>query len=107
MSRPQARNGEAARAAAPGDGEPPRDEVERERYRELLEELRTLMPGVQVLFGFLLVTPFSARFPELDRLGKIAFICTLVTASLAAVVFLAPAPYHRVRGHRDPGPADP
>lgn len=77
------------------------DELERERYRELLEELRTIMPGVQVLFAFLLVAPFSGRFPELDRLGTIAFTSTLVTAALAAVVFLAPAPYHRLRRSRN------
>lgn len=99
MNRPQARDGAARRTDVPG--EVLHDEVERERYRELLEELRTIMPGVQVLFGFLLVAPFSRRFPELDRLGTIAFTLTLLTASLAAVVFLAPAPYHRLRGHRE------
>ena len=101
MTRPHLRNGETAGADAPRNGAVLRDEVERERYRELLEELRTIMPGVQVLFAFLLVAPFSRRFPELDRFGTVAYTCTLVTASLAAVVFLTPAPYHRVRGHRD------
>ena len=78
-----------------------REDLERERYRELLEELRTVMPGVQVLFGFLLVAPFSARFTELDRLGTVAFVLALVTAALATIVFVSPAPYHRLRGHRD------
>ena len=101
MSRPSARGGATGRAATGRGGATLRGEVERERYRELLEELRTIMPGVQVLFGFLLIAPFSSRFPELDRVGTIAFTLTLVTACLAAVVFLAPAPYHRLRGQRD------
>lgn len=89
---------DADRRAATAAG---RDDVERERYRELLEELRTVMPGVQVLFGFLLVAPFSARFPDLDDVGTVVFTSTLVTTALATVVFVAPAPYHRLRGHRD------
>lgn len=69
---------------------------QRERYRELLEELRTIIPGVQVLFAFLLTVPFSSRFGDLDALGRQAFTVSLVAAALAAVVFLTPAAYHRV-----------
>lgn len=77
-------------------------EALRERYRELLEELRTIMPGVQVLFAFLLIAPFSNRFEQLDVLGVRAFAIALVTAALATIVFLTPAAYHRLRppGHR-------
>ncbi len=49
-------------------------EQQRERYRELLEELRTIIPGVQVLFAFLLTVPFSSRFADLDELGRRAFM---------------------------------
>jgi hypothetical protein len=35
---------------------------DRDRYRELLEEFRVILPGVQALFGFLLVAPLSSRF---------------------------------------------
>lgn len=85
-----------------GTGDQPKDdeEVLRERYRELLEELRTTMPGVQVLFAFLLIAPFSRRFQELDALGLRAFAVALVTAAVATVVFLTPAAYHRLRPHR-------
>ena len=74
---------------------------QRERYRELLEELRTIIPGVQVLFGFLLTVPFSSRFDELDTLGRGAFAGSLLSAALATVVFLTPAAYHRVRDRDD------
>lgn len=100
MSPSQASGRERPANSTSPDGGDDDAELERERYRELLEELRTIMPGVQVLFAFLLVAPFSRRFTELDRLGTIAFTSTLVTAALAAVVFLAPAPYHRLHGSR-------
>lgn len=68
----------------------------RERYRELLEELRTVLPGVQVLFAFLLVAPFSQRFVDLDDLGRNLYGLALAGTALAAIIFLAPASYHRV-----------
>ena len=45
-------------------------EEQRERYRELLEETRTVMPGTQVLFAFLLTAAFSTGFKDLDLLGR-------------------------------------
>ncbi|MEZ5224245.1 MAG: DUF6328 family protein [Ilumatobacteraceae bacterium] len=71
------------------------DEEARERYRELLEELRTIIPGVQVLFGFLLTVPFSARFDRLDDLGRDLYSVVLAGVALAIVVFLTPAAIHR------------
>jgi hypothetical protein len=49
-------------------------EEERERYRELLEELRTIIPEAQVLFAFLLTVPFAARFSQIDSCGKIVLL---------------------------------
>lgn len=68
----------------------------RNRYRELLEELRTILPGVQVLFAFLLTAPFSPRFADLDEFGGDLYGMALVGTALAAVILLAPASYHRV-----------
>lgn len=79
----------------------PTVDEQRERYRELLEELRTIIPGVQVLFGFLLTVPFSSRFAELDALGRGAFAGALLSSALATVVFLTPAAYHRVKDEDD------
>lgn len=77
------------------------DEEDRERYRELLEELRTIIPGVQVLFAFLLTVPFSSRFAELDDVGVRVFALALVTVGLAAVILLTPAAYHRISAGDD------
>lgn len=77
--------------------EAPKDDEElRERYRELLEELRTVLPGAQVLFGFLLMVPFNRRFTELDDTGRALFMVALVGTATAILVFLTPAALHRV-----------
>ncbi len=71
-------------------------EEQRERYRELLEELRTVMPGTQVLFAFLLTAVFSQRFGQLDALGKRTFAAAQLLAALAAVTLMGPAAFHRM-----------
>lgn len=81
-------------------GEQDDDEL-RDRYRELLEELRTIIPGVQVLFAFLLTVPFSARFTALDELGVYVFAAALTMVGLATVTLLTPAAYHRVAPRKD------
>jgi hypothetical protein len=78
-----------------------RVEERREQYRELLEELRTIIPGAQVLFAFLLTAPFAARFAGVDRLGRIVFTASLLTVTAATILFLAPAAYHRTAGRLD------
>lgn len=75
--------------------------AQRERYQELLAELRTIIPGVQVLFAFLLTAPFSARFDRVDDLGRNVYAASLVAAALAAAVFMAPAAYHRLATSSD------
>ncbi|MDG5813952.1 DUF6328 family protein [Chitinispirillales bacterium ANBcel5] len=74
---------------------------ERERYRELLEELRTIIPGVQVLLAFLLTVPFAARFHLIDLLGKVVFTVSLMAIAASTILFLAPAAYHRLAGRHD------
>jgi len=75
-----------------------RDEL-RQRYYGLLQELRVVLPGVQVLVGFLLTVPFAQRFPELDDVGETAYGIALVSALLSVVCLIAPTVYHRV-AHR-------
>jgi Family of unknown function (DUF6328) len=77
------------------------DEQSRERYRELLEELRTVIPGVQVLFAFLLTVPFSARFQDLDDVGRDLYAVAVVAVALAAVLFITPTAYHRLNNDGD------
>jgi Flp pilus assembly protein TadB len=73
-----------------------KERLERE-HGELLEELRSLIPGAEVLFGFLLAIRFTGQFDELDRVQRAVYYATLVSTSLALVLFLAPAAYHRIR----------
>lgn len=77
------------------------DSEEQRRYRELLEELRTMMPGTQVLLAFLLTVPFSSRFEEIDQVGKVLFVVSLGCAATATVLFLSPTAYHRLADRDD------
>jgi drug/metabolite transporter (DMT)-like permease len=75
-------------------------ESERQRVnRELLEllgELRVALPGVQVLFAFLLAVPFQARFANATTFQRDAYFVTLVLSALASVLLIAPSALHRL-----------
>jgi hypothetical protein len=78
------------------DLETTKQRLERE-HGELLQELRSLIPGAQVLFGFLLAIRFTAEFGELDDTERYVYYLTLLSTAVALVLYLAPAVYHRVR----------
>ena len=64
---------------------------------ELLNELRVTLPGVQVLFAFLLIVPFSQQFERVNDLQKYAYLLTLIATALGAALLISPTPYHRIR----------
>ena len=64
---------------------------------ELLQELRLALPGVQILFAFLLVVPFNNRFTETDELQRDVWFAALLLALGAVACFIAPTAYHRLR----------
>ena len=71
----------------------------RDRDRELIEllnELRVALPGVQVLFAFLLIVPFSQRFSSVTPLQRYAYFATLLCAAVSAVLLIAPSSHHRL-----------
>jgi len=72
-----------------------RDELRR-RYYGLLQELRVVLPGVQVLLAFLLTAPFTDRFERLDDVGRGAYTGALAAAFAATVCFIGPTVFHRV-----------
>ena len=77
------------------------DRVElRQRYYGLLQELRVVLPGVQVLMAFLLTAPFASRFAELDARGRDAYLVALVSSLGSIVCLLAPTVFHRVGERR-------
>lgn len=65
-------------------------------FIELLNELRVALPGVQVLFAFLLAVPFTQRFARLGSTDKAVFTATVVTTALAAACLIAPSAQHRL-----------
>jgi amino acid transporter len=73
----------------------------RDRYYGLLQELRVVLPGVQVLVAFLLTVPFSQRFEDLDDTGRVAYLVALVSSLLATVCFVTPTAYHRAGGRTE------
>ena len=77
-----------------------RDETEAERLDrnlgELLGELRVALAGVQVLFAFLLVVPFNARFPTLGSNQRPLYLAPPLFAGVASALLIAPAAHHRV-----------
>lgn len=83
------------RPASELDDDEDRQELRR-RYYGLLQELRVLLPGVQVLVAFLLTAPFAQRFSDLDALETDVYAVALVSGILAVVCFVAPTAFHRV-----------
>jgi uncharacterized protein involved in cysteine biosynthesis len=81
-----------------------RDESEVERLdrnlQEMLGELRVALPGVQVLFAFLLVVPFNQRFAEVTDFQQTVFFVTLLFTAASTVCLIAPTVHHRLEFRR-------
>jgi hypothetical protein len=80
-----------------GDGrkETPLERLDRNLI-ELTGELRVVITGVQVLFAFLLIVPFSSGFTGIGPFERAVYFITLLCAALAAVCTIAPSARHRV-----------
>jgi hypothetical protein len=83
-----------------GEGEPASEESADERQNrqltELLNELRVALPGVQMLFGFLLAVPFSQRFSAISSNQRLLYYIAFISAAAASVCFIAPTSFHRI-----------
>jgi hypothetical protein len=77
-----------------------RDESESERLDrnlgELLQELRVALPGVQVLFAFLLAVPFQQNFTKISPFQERVYFATLLLTAASAVLLISPSAYHRM-----------
>jgi Flp pilus assembly protein TadB len=85
-----------------------REETELERYdrnlTELMGELRVALPGVQVLFAFLLVAPFNQRFGHTTTFERDLYFAALLCTLLSSILLIAPTVIHRLefrRGRKD------
>ena len=89
-----------AERAVKDQAEANRDESEKERLDrnllELLNELRVALPGVQVLFAFLLTVPFTQRFTTLTSTQEDVYYATLLLTTASAVLLIAPSAHHRI-----------
>jgi O-antigen/teichoic acid export membrane protein len=81
-----------------------RDEHLNRNLDQLLQELRVVLPGVQVLFAFLLAVPFSARFSQVDDFERDVYFVALLLAAVAIVLLLAPSIQHRILFRREQKP---
>jgi hypothetical protein len=77
------------------DGESRKERLNRE-LMELLQELRVVIPGVQVLLAFLLTAPFQQRFAQLPGSMRNAFFASIACATLATAFLIAPSAHHRL-----------
>jgi hypothetical protein len=76
---------------------PASDEKTDQHMIELLNELRVVLPGAQVLLGFLLTAPFATRFEQTSHFDRgLWFACMLFT-TVGALTLMAPSIYHRMR----------
>jgi len=81
-------------------GQDPRQETLAQRddrnLVELIQELRVLGLGVQVLFGFLLSLPFTVRFSALSQGQRDLYVASITLATAATILLLGPVAYHRL-----------
>jgi hypothetical protein len=96
VSDPRSGSVSASGDGARDDEEAPDERLNRELI-ELLNELRVALPGVQVLFAFLLIVPFSDRFQDLTGSQRAFYFATFVGTTVATGLFMAPTAYHRIR----------
>ena len=78
------------------DEESRKERLDRE-LMELLQELRVVIPGVQVLLAFLLTAPFQQRFGSITGSMRNAFFAAIVCATVATACLIAPSAHHRMR----------
>ena len=76
-----------------------KERVDRELI-ELLNEIRVALPGVQVLFAFLLILPFQQAFADTSATDQAVYTVALLLSALGAALLIAPSMYHRLNFRR-------
>jgi hypothetical protein len=88
------------RDRGPEPGESPKQQHDRELI-ELLNELRVALPGVQVLFAFLLAVPFAQGWAHVNAFQRNVFFVAFIATALSSVLLIAPTSYHRLLWRRE------
>lgn len=86
---------EPSETSGPEPDESPKERVDRE-LRELLDEVRVILPGVEILFGFLIILPFEFS-EELTGLERLLYLGAFLSVSAGLALLVAPTTYHRLR----------
>ena len=68
-----------------------------DQFRSILEGLRTTLPGVQVLFAFLLILPLQTAFAEIRDIERVAYYVAFFGSAMASVLLIAPSAHQRLR----------
>lgn len=79
-----------------GSGQGDDEEVD-DQFRAIMEGLRTTIPGVMVLFSFLLILPLQASFSDVSDPNTIVFYVAFSSAAISSVLLIAPSVHQRVR----------
>ena len=72
-----------------------------QEWGTFLNEVRTALPGVQLLFGFLLAVPFTERFPHMQGMTRYVFFFCFLCTTCASAFLIAPSVYHRLHWRRE------
>jgi Family of unknown function (DUF6328) len=80
----------------PEQEETPKERADRELI-ELLNELRVVLPGVTVLFAFLLAVPFAKGWSQVTSFQRDVFLVAFLATGVAVAFLTAPSSYHRLR----------
>jgi hypothetical protein len=87
-------------AAAETEAKPESERVPKSErdvsLKELLEETRIILPGTEVLLGFLVTLPFTEHFSHLSSVQRTVYMCTFFAVLTALLLFMLPAAYHRI-----------
>jgi hypothetical protein len=87
--------GRAAARSEDGRGESLNQRLDR-NWLELLQELRVMQTGIQILTGFLLTLPFQGRFDDLDDFQVGVYLCLVILSAVITAVVLSAVNLHRV-----------
>jgi hypothetical protein len=79
----------------------PADQHLNRNLEQLLQELRVVVPGVQVLFAFLLAVPFSSRFSQVDDFERNVYFVALLLSAVSVALLMAPSIQHRILFRRE------
>jgi len=90
----------AGAPGAPAEESPETAEFNRE-WIEILNEIRVALPGVQLLFGFLLAAPFTDTFEKMGEVIRAAYFISFLSTTGSCAFLIAPSVYHRLHWRRD------